>query len=525
MLLHTAGRSRPAVHHALRRRAKAIGPPRLLSRAAAACLGLLAGTLAWTAPAQAGQRPAAGARSATAQPHVKLSVTSGPPTSQVTVSGSGFAAHELVDIYFGTTDEALASTNGKGRFSGIAIGVPASAAPGVSYVSAEGRRSGLGAQAPFLVNTDWDQPGFSATHQGDNPYENVLSPSTVSGLHLQWSYGTGSADAFAPMEDGGVVYVTTFNGSLDALNAATGAQMWSFPTGSLLLSPPAVSGGIVYFGTFGGTEYALDAATGAQMWSFTAAGGILGAPAVANGVVYVTDNAGNVYALTAATGQPLWTYATGAEITTAVAVANGTVYATNTSGNVYALTAATGQPMWTDGAGAAATTAPTVANGLVYVGSANDSVYALNAVTGVGAWSFATNGEVVAAPAVAGDVVYIDSEDGNLYALAAGTGSELWSFTTGAGIAAAPAVAGGVVYVGSGDQNLYALDTYGDELWSFATGGIVDSPAVANGVVYASSGGDVYAFSLTGSAESPRRPDPRHLHPDYALRPRPSQLA
>ena len=45
---------------------------------------------------------------ATATTHVKLSPAIGTPASTVTVSGSRFGAKEAVDIYFDTTDEALA---------------------------------------------------------------------------------------------------------------------------------------------------------------------------------------------------------------------------------------------------------------------------------------------------------------------------------------------------------------------------------------------------------------------------------
>jgi hypothetical protein len=65
-----------------------------------------------------------------AQPAVKLGTSSGPPTTTVLVSGSGFAADALIDIYFDTTDEVLALANGSGAFSKIALVVPASAQPG-----------------------------------------------------------------------------------------------------------------------------------------------------------------------------------------------------------------------------------------------------------------------------------------------------------------------------------------------------------------------------------------------------------
>ena len=252
--------------------------------AAVACAGLVA----------AGVPPtAAYAARVTQAPGVKLSPRTGPPTSTVRVSGSGFGAYRAVDIYFDTTDEALAATNDNGAFSGIRIRVPASAVPGTHYITAVQRHSGRAAQARFLVNTNWAQDRYSASRSGLNPYENVLSPSNVSGLGLDWwRVATGSPVDFrsSPAVVNGVVYVGYMNGKVHALNAATGAGKWSYNTGGMVESSPAVANGVVYLGSFNkGTLYALNAATGAEKWSYTATGDSFAwsSPAVANGIVYI----------------------------------------------------------------------------------------------------------------------------------------------------------------------------------------------------------------------------------------------
>src|SRR5579863_6299281 len=66
------------------------------------------------------------------QAMISLSVSSGPPTTSVQVSGRGFAPYAEVDVYFDTQDEALARADGLGSFSGIAIQTPATA-NGVVY--------------------------------------------------------------------------------------------------------------------------------------------------------------------------------------------------------------------------------------------------------------------------------------------------------------------------------------------------------------------------------------------------------
>jgi len=124
----------------------------------------------------------------------------------VTVLGTGFGAHRAVDIYFDTKDKALAATSGKGTFSGIEIRVPASAAPGMHYITAVQRHSGLSAQAPFLVNTNWAQFRYSNANTGFNPYENVLSRFNVARLRPDWISPNGSFFS-SPVVANGVVYI------------------------------------------------------------------------------------------------------------------------------------------------------------------------------------------------------------------------------------------------------------------------------------------------------------------------------
>ena len=169
-----------------------------------------------------------------------------------------------MDVYFDIADAALASTSGTGNFAGTAVQVPASALPGAADLTAVGRHSGLSAQAEFLVSTSWAQYRYTSTHHGVNPYENVLSTSTVSGLDVAWSFPTGGSVQCSPAVADGVVYVGSQDGNVYALDAATGAQAWSFPTGApVTFSSPAVADGVVYVGSNDGKVY-----------SFTLAGGV-----------------------------------------------------------------------------------------------------------------------------------------------------------------------------------------------------------------------------------------------------------
>lgn len=173
----------------------------------------------------------------------------------------------------------------RGRFGPIAISVPAKAIPGRHWISAKGHRSGQIVQEPFTVRTNWPQFRYSNQHTGLNPYENVLNPRDVARLALDWRFRIGGKGSYSsPAVVHGVVYVGSEDGSVYALNAATGARLWSFPRGTVR-SSPAVVHGVVFIGSDDGNVYALNAATGARLWRFWTGVAIESAPAVVHGVV------------------------------------------------------------------------------------------------------------------------------------------------------------------------------------------------------------------------------------------------
>jgi len=257
---------------------------------------------------------------------ITVAPASGPPSSTVLVSGSGFSAGADVDIYFDIIDLAITVTDDTGSFSQIALRIPASALPGKHTVSAKEPSTGASAQTPFLVNTNWSQFRMRPSHDGHNRSENVLSPATVGGLSLLWKYTMVQSSGSSPAVVNGVVYVGAFTGGVPggcfyALKASTGAFLWKFTRGCMS-SSPAVAHGVVYVGgDFGQSGlYALKASTGALLWYRDMNNSpVNSSPAVVNGVVYVGGNDHWVRALEG--GSLLWRYDTGSYVSSSPAVA------------------------------------------------------------------------------------------------------------------------------------------------------------------------------------------------------------
>jgi outer membrane protein assembly factor BamB len=455
----------------------------------------------------------------------------GPPTSTVTVTGTGFGASETVAVDFSATQVGTAATSSTGTFS-TTFTVPKSALPGSHPVTATGKTSGRSATQNFLVRTNWAKFHYDLANSGFNPYENVIGPANVSELKIAWTAATDNVVASSPTVDSGVAYISSED-KLYAFsaNGATGCS------GTPKTCKPLWTGAII--GDSPGDSVS---------------------PTVANGVVYVEGNYTDenmlyAFSATGTTGcsgtpktcKPLWTAATDGYPDSAPAVADGVVYIGSSDGDLYAFSAdgttgcsgtpKTCTPLWAGLTDGYVNSSPAVADGVVYVMS--DKLYAFSTAPGstncsgtppnktcTPLWTGAgaTQGGLTSSPAVANGEVYVGSYDGKLYAFsAAGTTGcsgtpksckPLWTGATGSEIDSSPAAAYGVVYVGSDDGKLYAFSAAGTTgcsgtpkackpLWTGATNStlaVSSSPAVANEVVYVGSDDEkLYAFSAAGT--------------------------
>jgi len=477
-----------------------------------------------------------GALAVAATPSVTLTPNIDPPSPSVgppvvfQVSGSGFPDSVAVDIYFDTTDVALAVTTSTGTFSGINVDVPTTAVPGTHWVTAvaEGT-SGTAAQASFTVQTNYPQFHYSALHRGRNPYENVLNSTNVGSIDQDWVYTTGGAITSSPAVSGGYVYVGSADDYLYAINATTGALLWKYKTGnSIVDSSPAVVSGTVYVGSTDDYLYAINATTGALVWKFKTGAAIYSSPAVVNGEVYIGSTDDSVYAVNATSGAQTWKYATTGEVYSSPAISDGVVYVGSDDDYVYAINATTGALSWKYKTGNEVVSSPTVSDGIVYVGSNDDNCYGLQALTGAELWNFAgsSGAQFTSSPAVFDGVVYIGTSVGYFYGLTARNGTQIWYLeSTVANVTSTPTIANGVEYFAIGSKVYAAEDVVtGVVLWAGTFGNTVAAaPTVANGQVFiASEDFNLYAYDLNGNTQverAPERPDPKTLRPDPTLLP------
>ncbi len=460
----------------------------------------------------------------TVTPGLQLSQATGYPTVSFTVTGEGFGPYTSVDVYFDTTDIALAVSNGLGVVS-IAIQVPVSSQPGAHWITLDERANHFAAQKPFTVNTNWPMQAFGPGGAGVNPFENTLSASNVDNLGTLWTQPSGGfANASPFIEYNGNVFLGDVLGGIRALGS-TGALLWSAgETDSFQSVTPASNGTLVFFGGTGSTVYAFkntcrtDGGVCAPTWTSDIGVAITAGLTLRLGVLYVPTADGTIHLLNpstgAAAGAPIFGYdsAHGAVTTPIAFAADGTFYYGNTAILQFR------EPSWYSWQYPTelGTVSPfTINAGRPYY-TTNDGVVH-GTTTG---WTQPTSGTGCApAPVVAGNLVFAGGCS-TISAFEASSGALQWNVTTPAPVLGL-SVANGVVYAcvsslgASGGLTAYDA-SYGGLLWS--GGGCTTAPVVANGIVFGAYA-DISAYglpgvNLVGNTAAPRL---RELKPDFAL--------
>jgi outer membrane protein assembly factor BamB len=348
----------------------------------------------------------------------------------------------------------------------------------------------------------------------------------------RWSFQSRMPIASSPAVHDGTLYFVSTTGALAAIDTRDGKPKWVFPTElerrfegrnlngyppngqtipdawDVFLSSPAVANGKVYFGSGDGSVYAVDAATGVLQWKHPTGGVVHSSPAVVGNTVYVGSWDSVLYAIDAESGQLRWSFAAGQDpaihnqvgFQSSPAVVDGTVYVGCRDAHVYALDAATGKKKWdypTSKSWVVGT--PTVRDGVVYVGTSDSARFmALDARTGRLRFHYDAKAYVFSSAALAGDLLYFGSHNGRLAAVDAKTGKLAWEFAT-EGSKADP------MKVLDADGRLRPeafapffgdfQDMYIDFYRFGSVGAIFSSPVVDRGVVYfGSMDGNLYAL-------------------------------
>lgn len=371
---------------------------------------------------------------------------------------------------------------------------------------------------------DPDASGWNGA--GGGPAETGRASAGVAhepgpGWHPSWRFpepgGSGPRVAAPPSAAGGSVYTATADGTLVALDAATGVEQWtSSPDAAergVVPTPVALDGCAAVLATSfdvngdnAGALRAVDLRGHQRRWGVRVDDHVFSAPQLVDGVAYaglsfavtagsldrdhfldgyyasdgsrgfrkrfnaaivasptsdrqrlwVGDLDQNLYALGPG-GRQLWAYTTDGIITVPAIFDGNDVIVASADRTVASLDPAGGREHWSVPVGDVRAAMAMGSGGEIIVATFDGTVHALSARDGSERWHRAIGASVTHAPVTAGDRVFAVDDSGVLHVLDAATGDERASWRAPAAAVGAPAIAGGHLYLTCADGTLYAL--------------------------------------------------------------------
>ena len=359
-------------------------------------------------------------------------------------------------------------------------------------------RCASSAQAPSLAAADWPQ------FRGNPRLTGVAADALPATFKVLWSYELGDMNDSSPAIADGVVYAGAMNGTLVALDLATGKLRWKYSTGGPLgigESSPAVATGVVYVGDLDGVVHAVNATDGTRIWTFKTGSEVKASPIVVNGLV--DHRVRTTRISTRSTRGPArlrWKFQTKGQVHATPAVQGDLLFLAGCDELFRAIRIADGRQMYEIPTGAYTGASPVVDGDRAYLGTFDYEVIALDLKARKVLWRYSDKERQFAfysSAALANGRVVLGGRDKVVHAIDAATGMAAWTFTTRARVDSSPAIVGGRVYLGSGDGRFYVLDlATGRKHWEFEAGsGITASPAVSGGrIVFISNDGIVYCL-------------------------------
>lgn len=318
--------------------------------------------------------------------------------------------------------------------------------------------------------------GCGKDKDAEPPAELVdLNPSLA--VQKLWSTNLGGDDeklrlALGLALEDGTLYAASHDGTVEALDPASGKRRWEAKSKAELSAGPGAGGNLVAVGTSDGQVIAFDK-TGKRLWKAKVAGEVLAAPLVAGDRVIVRTVDGRLRSLEAATGKEQWSAEDpvprlSLRGTAPPVRAGETVLAGFDSGKVIAFALGTGDVLWQT-----QVSTPRGRSELERLADVDSAVH----VEGGDGYAVGYQGRVVMFAldsgqvwwgrdlssyrglALDGDQLYVATSDGSVVALRRSDGTVLWQQEglKRRGLSP-PAVVGNAVVVGDFEGYLHWLD-------------------------------------------------------------------
>lgn len=330
---------------------------------------------------------------------------------------------------------------------------------------------GVGNEYLKLVPAITEQNIFTAGKDGT-----VTAVNKATG-DIIWRVNVGRSISSGVAAHDHYVFVGSSDGYIVALDQANGRIHWQKQTSTEMLATPAADNDVVVAKTMDGKVTALSEKDGHTLWNYQQAEPTLilrsaSAPVIKHGSVILGFANGNLTKLSLRDGSLHWeksiTPPEGIfsiqrmiDIAADPVELNNRIYVATYQGKIAALDSASSRVIWTEDTSTYSGIAAD--NHQVYVSDANGRVTAFNAENGASAWRQAKLvARNITGPAVMGHYIVVGDNEGYLHWLNKQDGSFAARVrVSNSGIVAAPIVENGILYVFTRDGHLasYTLST------------------------------------------------------------------
>ncbi|GEM_PF-5772464 len=343
------------------------------------------------------------------------------------------------------------------------------ASGGVTPAVDDGRvfvTTGLGGNRIYALNSDTGKKLWQHDFNDSGPWSptvasgrvitttqscSIYSQETKTGRMVWSKYISDAVLSFTAADEERVYAVAEQGGwSLVCFKGRNGNVEWKRTVGAEAIGAPVVSDGVVYLTTRDGVVHAIEGAKGKVLWKQER--GATSPPVIASGRVLLASEEGGFHlmSLEAANGDPAWQY---------TASRSPRIGSDGESRPEEAKVAQAQTLNSCDGS-----SRPCVIGEEAFVGTADGRLLCLETASGKRKWEAVLAGggqgveAPIASPVVAGGRVYVGTMRGTFKSLSVEDGKELWSYKANAGFNSAPAVTGGRVYVLSTDGVVHCID-------------------------------------------------------------------
>ena len=137
-------------------------------------------------------------------------------------------------------------------------------------------------------------------------YDVEIMDQTVM-MKKAWEYKANDSIWSTPVISNGLLFFTSLDHFVYALDPSDGSFVWKMETGAALVSDPVVDGDNLYVGSFDTNFYAININSGKEKWRFTdSSNWYWGSPLLSGDSIYVPSLEGKLYALNVQTGSKQW---------------------------------------------------------------------------------------------------------------------------------------------------------------------------------------------------------------------------